>query len=60
MTTERRAASKLVAPTINLASVVYGLDAYMRLRGANAGDALRRVGLERFAGTARRDRAIAP
>ena len=30
MTTERRAAAKLAAPTINLASVVYGLDAYMR------------------------------
>lgn len=46
MTTDRRAAAKLAAPTINLASVVYGLDAYMRSRGANAGDALRRSGLE--------------
>jgi hypothetical protein len=46
MTTERRAAAKLAAPTINLASVVYGLDAYMRSRGADAGDALRRAGLE--------------
>ena len=46
MTTDRRAAAKLAAPTINLASVVYGLDAYMRSRGANAGDALRRAGLE--------------
>jgi hypothetical protein len=27
MTTEGRAAAKLAAPTINLASVVYGLDA---------------------------------
>src|SRR6201986_5633457 len=46
MPTERRAASKLSAPTINLASLVYGLDAYMRSRGADAGDALRRAGLE--------------
>jgi hypothetical protein len=46
MTTERRAAAKLAAPTINLASVVYGLDAYLRSRGADAGDALRRAGLE--------------
>lgn len=38
--------AKLAAPTINLASVVYGLDAYMRSRGADAGDALRRAGLE--------------
>ena len=47
MTTERRAGTKLAAPTINLASVAYGLDAYMRSRGADAGDALRRAGLER-------------
>src|ERR1700751_1951696 len=46
MPTERRAAAKLAAPTINLASIVYGLDAYMRSRGAHAGDALRRAGLE--------------
>ena len=46
MTTDRRPAAKLAAPTINLASVVYGLDAYMRSRGADAGDALRRAGLE--------------
>src|SRR6202008_777986 len=46
MTTERRAAAKLAAPTINLASLVFGLDAYMRSRGADAGDALRRAGLE--------------
>ncbi len=46
MTTERRATAKLAAPTINLASVVYGLDAYMRSRGADAGNALRRAGLE--------------
>ena len=46
MTTDRRAAAKLAAPTINLASVVYGLDAYMRSRGANAGDALRHAGLK--------------
>ena len=46
MTTDRSPAAKLAAPTINLASVVYGLDAYMRSRGADAGDALRRAGLE--------------
>src|SRR5450432_626322 len=46
MTTERHAAARLAAPTINLASVVYGLDAYMRSRGADAADALRRAGLE--------------
>ena len=46
MTTERRAAAKLSAPTINLASIVYGLDGYMRARGADAGAALRRAGLE--------------
>lgn len=45
MPTERRAATGLAAPTINLASVVYGLDAYMRARGVDAGDALRRAGL---------------
>lgn len=42
----RHAAAKLAAPTINLASVVYGLDAYMRSRGADAAEALRRAGLE--------------
>jgi Arabinose-binding domain of AraC transcription regulator, N-term len=46
MTTEKRAAAKLAGPTINLASLVYGLDAYMRSRGADAGNALRRTGLE--------------
>jgi AraC-like DNA-binding protein len=46
MTTERRTAARLAAPTINLASLVYGLDAYMRSRGADAGEALRRAGLE--------------
>ena len=46
MTTERRATAKLAAPTINLASIVYGLDAYMRSRGGDAGEALRRAGLE--------------
>jgi len=46
MTTERRAAAKLAAPTINLASVVYGLDAYLRARGADAREALRRAALE--------------
>ena len=46
MTVERRAATKLAAPTINLASVVFGLDAYMRSRGADSGEALHRAGLE--------------
>jgi len=46
MPSERPAAAKLAAPTINLASLVYGLDAYMRSRGADAVDALRRAGLE--------------
>jgi AraC-like DNA-binding protein len=46
MTNKRSAAAKLAAPTINLASVAYGLDAYMRSRGAGASDALRRAGLE--------------
>src|SRR6516225_1439508 len=46
MPTERRAAAKLAAPTINLASVVYGLDAYMHSRGADSGKALLRAGLE--------------
>ena len=39
--------ANLSAPTINLASIVYGLDAYMRSRGADAVEALRRAGLER-------------
>jgi len=46
MTTEKRSQPRLAAPTINLASLVYGLDAYMRSRGADAGHALRRAGLE--------------
>jgi len=46
MRTDRRPASKLAAPTINLASLVYGLDAYMRSRGAEADDALHRAGLD--------------
>ena len=46
MTTETRAAAKLSSPTINLASLIYGLDGYMRSRGADAGDALRRAGIE--------------
>ncbi len=46
MTTEKRAAAKLAAPTINLASIVYGLDAYMRSRGADASEAMRRAELE--------------
>jgi AraC-like DNA-binding protein len=43
--TERHAAAKLAAPTINLASLVYGLDAYLRARGADPRDALRRADL---------------
>jgi AraC-like DNA-binding protein len=46
MTAERHAATKLAAPTINLASVVYGLDGYLRSRGADPGEALCRAGLE--------------
>src|SRR5215470_20433387 len=46
MTTDRRAAARLAAPTINLASIVYGLEAYMRSRGADAGEAVHRAGLE--------------
>jgi AraC-like DNA-binding protein len=46
MTMQKRAAAKLAAPTINLASLVYGLEAYMRARGSDADDALRRAGLE--------------
>jgi AraC-like DNA-binding protein len=45
MTMQSRVATRLAAPTINLASVVYGLDAYLRSRGADAADALRRAGL---------------
>src|SRR5471030_2754860 len=46
MTTKRRVPATLAAPTINLASIAHGLDAYMRSRGAQAGEALRRAGLE--------------
>lgn len=46
MTGDRRAATRLTAPTINLSSVVYGLDGYMRSRGADPDGALRRAGLE--------------
>src|SRR6516165_12790961 len=46
MTMEKHATAKLAAPTINLASVVYGLDAYMRSRGSNANDAFRRADLD--------------
>ena len=46
MRKEGRIAVKLAAPTINLASIVHGLEAYMRARGADAGEALRRAGLE--------------
>src|SRR5581483_9050603 len=40
------AAAGLTAPTINLASIAGGLDTYLRSRGADAGEALRRAGLE--------------
>ena len=43
MTVDRRAATRLAAPTINLASVVYGLDAYLLSRGADPRDARRRA-----------------
>ncbi|MBS0270453.1 MAG: AraC family transcriptional regulator [Proteobacteria bacterium] len=47
MTTKGRAPAKNIAlPTINLASVVYGLDSYLSSRGVDAEDALRRAGLE--------------
>ncbi len=46
MTMERHPAVKLAAPTINLASIVYGLDAYLHSRGVPAGEALHRAGLE--------------
>ena len=45
MTTQRGAATRLAAPTINLASIVYGLDAYLRARDADPDEALRRAGL---------------
>jgi AraC-like DNA-binding protein len=41
-----RRTARLAAPTINLASVVHGLDAYVRSRGVDAAAALRRAGLE--------------
>ncbi|HWU54029.1 MAG TPA: AraC family transcriptional regulator ligand-binding domain-containing protein, partial [Rhizomicrobium sp.] len=44
--TTRHAADGLSVPTINLASVVFGLEAYMRERGGDAQEALRRAGLE--------------
>jgi len=46
MTRERRSAARLAAPTINLASVVYGLEAYLAAAGADPAAALRRAGLE--------------
>lgn len=47
MTTKGRAPTKKIGlPTINLASVVYGLDSYLSSRGVDAEDALRRAGLE--------------
>ncbi len=45
MTTETRAVAKLATPTINLASIVFGLEDYMRARGGDAREALRRAGL---------------
>ena len=47
MTLQRGAAAARSVPTINLASIVHGLDAYMRSRGADAGEPLRRAGLAR-------------
>ena len=46
MRTPGPAATRLAAPTINLASIVYGLDGYLRDRGANPDQALARAGLE--------------
>lgn len=46
MMTERAAAVRLAAPTINLASVVHGLDVYLCARGADPVAALHRAGLE--------------
>lgn len=46
MAIERPPKAKIGAPTINLASIVYGLDAYLQSRGGRAEDALRRAGLE--------------
>jgi len=45
MPKEARAAAKLAAPMINLASVVYGLDTYLRARKVDATEALRRAHL---------------
>jgi AraC-like DNA-binding protein len=47
MTTATDATARLSAPTINLASVVYGLDDYLRSRGVDTDGPLRRAGLER-------------
>lgn len=44
MPSEKRAAAMLAAPTINPASVVHGLDAYLRSRGVDPDDALNRAG----------------
>src|SRR3569623_1922813 len=38
--------TKLAAPTVNLASLVHGLDSYMLSRGTPIGEALRRAGLK--------------
>src|SRR5262245_14202088 len=46
MTTDSRAAAKLAAPTIDLASGGYGAAASMPSRGVTAGAAVRRAGLE--------------
>jgi hypothetical protein len=45
MTLDKSAATRLAAPTINLASVVYGLNTYLLSRGADPRDALRRAGV---------------
>jgi AraC-like DNA-binding protein len=46
MTAKRRRVTRPAAPTINLASVVYGLDGYLRARGGDPGEVLRRAHLE--------------
>src|SRR3974390_1268141 len=46
MTTKSRAAAKLTAPTVNLASLIYGLDTFMLAHGADPESALHRAGLK--------------
>ena len=40
--------AKLSVPTINLASIVYGLDDYLRARGCDPAEALRRADSSRL------------